>query len=748
MIVKKLTASFGGLERASLTLGPGLNVLEGPNEGGKSTWAAFLRVMLYGLDTRSRDKKGHLADKNRFRPWSGAPMEGVLECTWKGKNVTLRRWTKGAVPMGAFSAVWTDTGEPVEGMTGETAGEQLTGVGEETFVRSAFLGQSSLVVDQAPELEKRIAALVSSGEEGVSYTDTQERLKKWLRRRQYRGSGLIPRLEEEQGKLTAALADLEDSNRVIVEAQAQISQLLGEEGALRRSLELHRQARRRKLDQEYSRAAAELREARAAEETLKAEMAKFGPIPTKERLRQAQSELAFLRTAEENWKQAKRAVEEAGQQAEEARDQVDDRFFPGQTAEEAAVQAARDQAFCQTPVTKGPAFWLGAAGAAAALVGAGVCFFRELTIPAVGCGAAAAALAVLAVWAWQQSRKALGERQRVLEQYRAAAPEEILERAAEYQRQWAELRQAEARREQAAQGAEEWKEQLEQGKAALFGFVYTFAPEVHTLMGVSAAISRALGLEDKLSNAAQRRQNAQEKADFLAAQGGRETRDTGEVSVPAQSVSELNGRLEGVESALTQVRGRLAMAQGEQKALGDPAELNARLEETEGSLDQLREECQAIEAALSALEAANQELQSRFSPALNARAGELLSALTDGRYDKVHLDRSFDAEAQETGALVPRPVLALSQGTADQVYLAVRLAICTLVLPEEEPSPLVLDDALTNFDDHRLALALEVLRGLGEERQILLFTCHSREGRLLEGKEGVVVNRLKGGVEG
>ena len=306
---------------------------------------------------------------------------------------------------------------------------------------------------------------------------------------------------------------------------------------------------------------------------------------------------------------------------------------------------------------------------------------------------------------------------------------------------------SEADRERVTQSAESWKSQLEQGKTALFSFVYTFAPEVNTLIGVSAAISRALGLEDKLSNAAQRRQNAQEKADFLAAQGGRETGETGAVVIPAQSEETLSARLEGVESDLGQVRSRLAMAQGEQKALGDPAELSARLEETEESLDQLREECQAIETALSALEAANQELQSRFSPALNARAGALLSALTGGRYDKVHLDRSFDAEAQEAGALVPRPLLALSQGTADQVYLAVRLAICGLALPEEDPSPLVLDDALTNFDDHRLALALEVLWELSGKRQILLFTCHSREGRLMEGKEGVRVDRLKGGGE-
>ena len=69
----------------------------------------------------------------------------------------------------------------------------------------------------------------------------------------------------------------------------------------------------------------------------------------------------------------------------------------------------------------------------------------------------------------------------------------------------------------------------------------------------------------------------------------------------------------------------------------------------------------------------------------------------------------------------------------DQLYLAVRLAVCELALPAEDPSPLVLDDALTDFDDHRMGLALNCLRDLSQERQILLFTCQSRERAWLEG---------------
>ena len=56
MKLKSMSASFGGLNKARLELGEGLNLISAPYEAGKSTWCAFLKAMLYGIDTRDRDK--------------------------------------------------------------------------------------------------------------------------------------------------------------------------------------------------------------------------------------------------------------------------------------------------------------------------------------------------------------------------------------------------------------------------------------------------------------------------------------------------------------------------------------------------------------------------------------------------------------------------------------------------------------------------------------------------------------------
>lgn len=110
MILQKLTATFGRLDHTVLEPGPGLTVIQAPNEGGKSTWAAFLRAMLYGINTREKDKTGYIAEKNRYAPWSGAPMEGELALRWRGRDILVRRFAKRTSPFGGFEAVYADSG--------------------------------------------------------------------------------------------------------------------------------------------------------------------------------------------------------------------------------------------------------------------------------------------------------------------------------------------------------------------------------------------------------------------------------------------------------------------------------------------------------------------------------------------------------------------------------------------------------------------------------------------------------------
>ena len=100
-----------------------------------------------------------------------------------------------------------------------------------------------------------------------------------------------------------------------------------------------------------------------------------------------------------------------------------------------------------------------------------------------------------------------------------------------------------------------------------------------------------------------------------------------------------------------------------------------------------------------------------------------MSFVTGGRYEGVLLNRDFSAMAKTTDDTVARKSEYLSAGTVDLLYLAVRLAVCELALPDGETCPLIIDDALVNMDETRYAQALKLLGEIAKERQVILFTC-------------------------
>ena len=740
MIIKKMTATFGKLDGAVLELKEGLNILQAPNEGGKSTWCAFLRAMFYGIPTRERDTKTTLAEKNRYAPWSGAPMAGEVLLTWRGREILLRRFTKGAAPFGGFEAVDAATGETIPGLTGTNCGEVLLGVGREVWQRSAFVGQSGIGVDANPELERRIAALVSSGEEDVSFSETEKTLRAWLNRRKHNKTGLIPRLEEELSALEEAQSTALQNQRRLREAQVQSQALERRRGELEAEQEAQRARRDWAVLEQYTTAVKELRQAQAELDALAGEN-----LPTREELRKAQGDLTYYNTLAASGKEARGQREGVQARVEEAEAAAVDPLFSELTPDQAWRQASDDAASArelERNVTRpfaaaGILFLVAAvAFAAAGAMGQNVLFFA-----AAGLGAVAGVGFLLS--ARGRASKRREARTALLERYGAQFPDDILARANAFRDRWTAAEEARRNAQQLEQSIQDLQEQREELWQSLLTFVHSFAPEVTDAFGVSAALSRALSREERLSTARVKVQGAQKLVDSLPTPTVennvilRRVQSTGETNCPVpppveHSPQQTAAALSAVAGELQRVREALSHAQGQRAALGDPEEMEHRLEELREALARRQGEYSALETALEALQEANTALQSRFSPRLNRRAGELFSALTGGKYEEVTLTRELEASAREAGAVLPRRAITLSQGTVDQLYLAVRLAVCELALPAEDPSPLVLDDALTDFDDGRLALALDCLRDLAQERQILLFTCHGREKTCLE----------------
>ena len=92
------------------------------------------------------------------------------------------------------------------------------------------------------------------------------------------------------------------------------------------------------------------------------------------------------------------------------------------------------------------------------------------------------------------------------------------------------------------------------------------------------------------------------------------------------------------------------------------------------------------------------------------------------------LNDNLTLRCGSTGEPTLRDPLWRSEGTTDQLYLALRLAVAQELTPD---APLILDDAFVRFDNTRLQAALELLQEIAEEKQVILFTCQSREQEML-----------------
>ena len=750
MLIRRMTATFGRLREQTLELQDGLNILQAPNETGKSTWCAFLLSMLYGVNTKERDRAGVLADKNRYAPWDGAPMSGRLDCRAGKDALTLFRTTRRqTAPMGDFQALYTGTADPVPGLTGANCGETLLGVSREVYARSAFIRQGGVAVTQDPGLERRIAALVTSGEEDTSYTEAVEALKKQLNRRRHNKTGQLPALEAELQETEAQLASQAELTRQRENLLARSAELEARESSLKEELAaLDRwEAHRKRQDLQRVEDAALQAEEKAAALRRRLEEERVPENDVTVRLRGAIVNLNTVRKSAEKAQEAYDASKSALAQAEE---KLSASPFAGQTAEE-----ARQSAQTLPPTSLKAWNWLMLVLAAGLLAAAGWGYYSGMDgtgplqgvtyLPLAPLLLGAAAL-VLVFLNWRKVKKG---RTSLTVRYGTVAPAEIQALADAYIQLLSDRDAAKAEASAKSAAAQGLWQSVDVNADGILEEVRSFAPAAYDIPSADAALRASALLRKELAEAEKAAHEARLRVEFQTGQAPQpEDPDAPPLLPPERNREAVTEDLEAVRGGLFALRSSLDRIAGRLHAAGDPLALQAAAERLTDEIALLEGEYAAIELAMSTLAHANTQLQGRFSPALGKRAAEIFDGLTGGAYGGVILDKTLRVSAEPAGTGVPRDVGYLSAGAADQLYLAVRLAVCDLVLPPENAVPIVLDDALSSFDDARCAAALDYLRKEAEKRQILLFTCHSREAAYFQDDPAVSIRHLTAPAEG
>lgn len=737
MTIKQLAASFGSLLNRELNLEEGFNIVTAPNEAGKSTWCGFIRAMLYGINTSERDKQDRLSEKTRYRPWSGAAMEGRMELVADGREITIQRTGLGQIPMKKLSVVYSKTGQEVLELANENLGETLTGVSEKVFERSAFIRQSGLKVEQTGELESRISALVSSGDETLSYTETDETLRAWLRKRRHNKTGQIPKLDEQLVEVEDALENLSRASHAFGEISLNLDRVTTRMAELTTDLNIHEELEHRGQRQKISDAGKRVRDLEHEVRTLQAGLTRDNTEISREMVaaaREQYDQLGALTMSYTEMKAEKEAAEqdihlideERAASIFEGKDISDAREIVAGAAEEdlKAEQAAQYKKEKYTVPT--------AIFSVVALVG--VVFSFLLNLPLFLISIPAVAIAVIEVVLLYRKKgaaaRAEARRQETLSTYKSGSIADLTLRLEDYERLSRRSDELHAKYDGTTAACDAAMEDMQRRKDSFEEKVRAFAPHIKGLEDAFKVMSDTEKLAERLQAAQGELRSITALYEDLCQRYDGDPltpipRDG--LRAPLRSKAETSYERKRTGQELEALKNSYAAAGGELKALGDPVVLGAKRCAVEARRAELTEQYDALAMAVEVLDESSREIQARFSPKLGRKAGAHLDRLTEGRYKRLVLDKDLRPQAEEFGASVSREVLYLSGGTVDQIYLALRLAICDMVLPADRPCPIILDDALINFDDERLASALDLLKDISKERQVILFTCQQRE---------------------
>lgn len=702
MKILSMQATFGKLENETITFQPELNVIHAPNEWGKSTWCAFIAAMLYGIDTRERTTQTALADKERYAPWSGKPMTGRMELEWNGKGITIERGTKGRSIFGVFKAYETESGLPIEALTAENCGLTLLGVEKSVFLKSAFIRQNDLQVTQDEALRRRLNALVTTGDESGASDRLAQQLKELKNACRHNKTGLLPQLETKRAQTAGKLEQLQSLHTQTQQLNQRATALNEQIHALKN----HRDALRYAAVQADLQQVDQAREAHRAaqeQEQLLATACASLPSPAEadaalEQLSRLQEQLDALQRQELPAMPAPPAQKAPfhGLDARQTKEMLDRDLW-----QYAAVKNNKQYipyiiitvlgfalaiAMCTMPPQVQQWFWI------PLLAGTIPTIIKRL--PHVN----DRKLRIELEHKYSSDNPGLWE---AAANAHIQALEDHTQAMAAYEGQRVAMR------------AE--KEQLEQKILS----VTQGAPVTASRKYWQQVQQQHRTLAEARKITAQAFKHTQAMESMI-----RTAEPPKEPDALTYSAMETDQRLNAAALEQQRLQQMLGQAQGQAEALGSEAQLTKELDSLDNRIGKLEAVHDALILAQQTLEEAALELQRQFAPRISKRAADIFRELTGGRYDRLTLDQELSLHAGAEGEDTLLPWLWRSNGTIDQLYLALRLAVAEELTPD---APLILDDALIQFDDDRMTKAMQILSQTAIHRQVILFSCQKRE---------------------
>ncbi len=752
MIIERIAIErFGNLSDLRLEFGPGLNVLVGDNESGKSTVAAFIRYMLYGF---SQNAPSDLPEREKRVSWEEGLAAGEMEVSLSdGRRLRILRRTEATEQAGRIG--YREESSLVDLRDGSTLpfralpGDAFFGVPEQVYANTAFFSQSSLARFNENEMAQAMENLLFSGDERVS----SQRALKTMKEARYSLShpsgvgGAIYELSSKSDairiRLTQAMrrsaqihkteADLHKLSENIARAEAERDRLAEVAGYYRGYLTICSFDKLHEIESRYSALSderASLRRSAGVTDFVPDE-GYLASLETAERV----TEIArqnYLRTEEKVL-----AVKDEGELPEEAELLLHRADAAGGTE---AVEREYTALYKRSGLFR--ALGWGLLALAAVLLGLSAFLLWPITLSPVS-----ALLSLLILGIVAGSVVSFGNRRRTDERiadlcahFSAATGGDLLCRMEEAERTRRMMRERHESVLRAEENAEISRGNYEALRAELTSIAKRWdpsytpppleAPIVSLGEDVRAFLDRDRALTEELAEVRGRmtvlreelageneiavraqvppaRREAMKKINFKTIQEG--------LTYYRTTCENFHAQYEGLQNELNEHR----------RTAENPALLRAELAAMEERVADLRRRYRAYGIASDAIGSASGRLRAEISPRLSEASGRMLSEATGGRYTMLEVSNRLSMAYRDEGDTL-RPFPTISGSAEEIAYIALRLALIDM-LYEENP-PLLFDGSLAHQDNGRLDRVMRLLSSA--PMQSILLTCHSRDAEI------------------
>ncbi|MDQ3493719.1 MAG: AAA family ATPase [Chloroflexota bacterium] len=674
-----------------LQLAPGLTVIRGPNEAGKSTIQRALEMVLFRRATSAAQ------ELEGVRPWSDAEAVPTIEIDFEDEGIVGRLSKSFAGARGTTRLEWDGEVETDPAAVDQRMAE-LTGLPSEKFFRST----ASIRHQELADLDRDEGALRDRLHQSMSGADRGT----WAARRKLQDALARYRSEghKNPGLRKQARSEVERLAKESLQGEARLASLVRDRSALADA-----RAKRETMDERLSEAQVDLdaagRAVAARDRLVKAE-ADYTRYKRATELREdvarleashpSPMALPVLRSGVEHLRSLEYGISE---QRAELSSQPDPSHW----------QADVEKAPSWRPVALLPVLLLAAAVGAFLVIGdvAGMVLAGVLLAAALG----------VAFVAWRLRSRAsqvrLQNEMVETEISRRLRGRSDLEEA---------LRSAERERDQrlASLGMADLPaaEKSLSAETEHVAAIDRLRAEYRGLLGDAAGDEVDVAqLRDRKAAAADEARHA------LAGMGPIGTDPDGYRHRAETHLRAARGERERAGNMEAAAQARLDANTVDAEEVAAVAE---QLDEARDRLATCERRLRIYEMALGALDSAEQATMKKAARFLEGRMSSDIAAITDGRYSRVEVDESelsfrvFSAEAGDWVAADD-----LSQGTIDQIYLAARLGLVRQVTQERRP-PLVFDDPFVTFDDDRARRAVGLLRSLASDHQVIYLTCSDR----------------------